>query len=93
MGPMVSYNAISGISTMRFTAYIATGATPTSNQADAAETDGISWHALSELPRLAMEGHIQDGPSLTALCYMLSIGGITNASSPGPIGQDGRDWR
>jgi 8-oxo-dGTP pyrophosphatase MutT (NUDIX family) len=71
--PMVSYNAISGISTMRFTAYSATAARPAARPADKTEASRIQWHSLSNIPNLAGRGELQDGPSLTALLVYLGL--------------------
>ncbi len=71
--PMTAYNALSGISDMRFTAFVATGAEHVGPPADHGEASRVEWVPLAEVPKLAAEGQIQDGPSLTALTYYLAV--------------------
>jgi 8-oxo-dGTP pyrophosphatase MutT (NUDIX family) len=69
---LVSYNALSGISDMRFTAYLARGATYIGEPADPSESSRVGWLPLDEVPRVMRDGMISDGPSLTALAYYLA---------------------
>src|SRR5260221_468540 len=71
--PMTGYNALSGISDMRFTAFVASGAERVGPPADHGESSRVEWVQLAEVPKLAGEGQIQDGPSLTALMYYLAV--------------------
>jgi 8-oxo-dGTP pyrophosphatase MutT (NUDIX family) len=71
--PMISYNALSGISTMRFTIYLGADATEIGPVPDGDEAATREWLPLSEVPRLAKGGLIQDGPSLTAVTYLLAV--------------------
>jgi len=71
--PMTEYNALSGISDMRFTTFVATGATFAGPPADHSESSKVEWVPLAEIPKLAADGQIQDGPSLTALTYYLAV--------------------
>ncbi|MFC0527211.1 NUDIX hydrolase [Phytohabitans kaempferiae] len=71
--PLTSYNALSGISTMRFNAFLATEVIPTGEPVDKSESTRIEWIPLPEVPKLAAAGQITDGPSLTALSYYLGI--------------------
>jgi 8-oxo-dGTP pyrophosphatase MutT (NUDIX family) len=69
--PMISYNAISSISTMRFAAYVAVadqhGRIAPSDNSESAK---VKWIRLVDVSALIHSGQIQDGPSLTALaCY------------------------
>lgn len=70
--PLVVYNALSGISTMQFTAFLVTAADHVGHP-DAAESVQVNWVALADIPKLAAEGQISDGPSLTALSYYLGV--------------------
>jgi 8-oxo-dGTP pyrophosphatase MutT (NUDIX family) len=79
--PMISYNALSGISTMRFTAYLAIGSSRAGRPADRTETSRVEWHPLAEIPTLGRAGELQDGPSLTALSYYLASTESTHPSS------------
>jgi len=71
--PMTAYNALSGISDMRFTAFIASGAVRVGPPADRGESSKVEWISLAAVPKLAAQGEIQDGPSLTALAYYLAV--------------------
>lgn len=71
--PMTTYNAISGIGNMRFTAYLATDPTHISDPADQAEATRVEWHPIADIAKLTAAGHIPDGPSITALSYYLGI--------------------
>jgi 8-oxo-dGTP pyrophosphatase MutT (NUDIX family) len=70
--PMISYNAISGISTMRFTAYLATGAILQGDPTDGAESLDVSWVPIADVLGLAKSGQLQDGPTLTSLSYFFA---------------------
>jgi 8-oxo-dGTP pyrophosphatase MutT (NUDIX family) len=71
--PLTAYNAISGISDMRFTAFAASGAELIGPPRDHGESSQVEWVPLASVPKLAAEGEIQDGPSLTALTYFLAV--------------------
>ena len=71
--PMTAYNALSGISDMRFTAFLAEGAERIGPPSDPGESSQVEWVPLADVPRLAAQGQIQDGPSLTALTYYLAV--------------------
>jgi len=71
--PMTRYNALSGISDMQFTAFIASGARRIGPPTDHSESSRVEWIQLAEIPKLAAEGQIHDGPSLTALMYYLAV--------------------
>jgi len=78
--PMVTYNALSGISTMRYSVFAATGTTHVGDAVDTAENARVEWVPLADVPRMAPRGEIVDGPSLTALSYYLGI--HTRAATP-----------
>ncbi len=71
--PMIAYNALSGISDMRFTAFLAEGAERIGPPSDPGESSQVEWVPLADVPRLAAQEQIQDGPSLTALTYYLAV--------------------
>jgi 8-oxo-dGTP pyrophosphatase MutT (NUDIX family) len=71
--PMTAYNALSGISTMRFTSYHASDCTRIGEPTDVTESSKVEWVPLGDIPDLASKGQISDGPSLTALTYYLGI--------------------
>jgi hypothetical protein len=69
---MIAYNALSGISDMRFTAFAASGAQRIGPPADPSESSRVEWVPLAGVPKLAAEGQIQDGPTLTSLMYYIA---------------------
>ena len=69
---LIGYNALSGISTMRFTAFHATECTYIGPPTDASESTRVEWHTADEVIKLITNGQIPDGPSLTALSYYLA---------------------
>jgi 8-oxo-dGTP pyrophosphatase MutT (NUDIX family) len=71
--PMIAYNALSGISDMRFTAFLASDTERVGPPADRGESSRVEWVPLAAVPGLAAQGQIQDGPSLTALTYYLAV--------------------
>jgi 8-oxo-dGTP pyrophosphatase MutT (NUDIX family) len=71
--PMTGYNALSGISDMRFTAFIAEGAERIGPPGDPSEASKVGWVPLAEVATLAASGQIQDGPSLVALTYYMAV--------------------
>lgn len=71
--PLTTYNAISGIGDMRFSAYLATDVERIGDPVDQDEAARVEWHALADIPKLAAAGQLPDGPSLTALSYYLGI--------------------
>lgn len=71
--PLITYNALSGISTIQFHAFLAKGAVAAGEFTDKAEVSRIEWIPLADVPKLAAAGQISDGPSLTALSYYLGI--------------------
>lgn len=71
--PLTSYNALSGISTMRFSSFLVTGAELVGKPADRSESSRVEWVPLADVPKLARDGQITDGPSLTALSYYLGM--------------------
>jgi 8-oxo-dGTP pyrophosphatase MutT (NUDIX family) len=70
--PMVSYNAISGISTMRFTSYIGNQPVRLGSHSDTSESLRVEWVSLNEVAELIRSGGIEDGPSITALAVLLA---------------------
>lgn len=71
--PLTAYNALSGISDMRFSVFIASDAEHIGPPPDHGESSRVEWIPFSEVPKLAAGGQIQDGPSLTALAYYMAI--------------------
>jgi 8-oxo-dGTP pyrophosphatase MutT (NUDIX family) len=73
MAPLVTYNVLSGISTMRYAAFLAGDVTHIGEPSDRAETSRVEWIPLAQVPELAAAGHIVDGPTLTLVSYYLGI--------------------
>jgi 8-oxo-dGTP pyrophosphatase MutT (NUDIX family) len=70
---LVSYNALSGISNLRFISFCATEVSHVGDPSDASEASRVEWIPLLEVPALVMKGKIVDGPSLLALTHYLSM--------------------
>ena len=69
---LVAYNALSGISSMRFTTYLATEPHHVGPPRDINEAERILWHDLSSIPDMIARGEISDGPSITALSFYMA---------------------
>jgi 8-oxo-dGTP pyrophosphatase MutT (NUDIX family) len=69
--PMTSYNALSGISTMRFSSFHATESTRIGPPSDPSESSRVEWIPIDDVIKLVTEGEVADGPSLTAISYYL----------------------
>ena len=70
---MTEYYALSGLSTMHFTSFYITGCSHIGPPTDPSESSRVEWIPTASVPKLAEEGQITDGPSLTALSYYLGI--------------------
>jgi hypothetical protein len=57
---------------MRFTAFAASGAQWIGPPTDPSESSRVEWVPLAGVLKLAAEGQIQDGPSLTSLMYYIA---------------------
>ena len=68
---LVEYDAIPGLSTMHFTAWVSTGARRTAEPSPE-ETSEVKWHTFVEVARLLREGGVHDGPSFTILNYFMA---------------------
>jgi 8-oxo-dGTP pyrophosphatase MutT (NUDIX family) len=68
---LVVYHPLSGISTMTYTVFHATGVTEV-GEPDADEADRVSWFTAAEARALLAKGLVPDGPSLTALSFYLA---------------------
>jgi 8-oxo-dGTP pyrophosphatase MutT (NUDIX family) len=62
ISPLTGYDAISGIGDMRFTAFVATEMVRFGDPADKAEATRVEWHRLADVPKLAADGQLSDGP-------------------------------
>ncbi|MBT8226852.1 MAG: NUDIX hydrolase [Dactylosporangium sp.] len=71
--PLLEYHPNSGISSMRYSLFLATEVVATGATADPAESSQVAWIPLADIPALARDGQIPDGPSLTALMYYLTV--------------------
>ncbi|HEV2088364.1 MAG TPA: NUDIX hydrolase [Cryptosporangiaceae bacterium] len=70
--PLVEYNPLSGLSTMRYSAFVASEPEYVGSPDDD-ETSRVTWVPLDAVPELAVTGEITDGPSLLILSYYLAI--------------------
>jgi 8-oxo-dGTP pyrophosphatase MutT (NUDIX family) len=72
LSPLVEYNNLSGISTMRYHVFLATDVAQV-GRPDEAEASRVQWTPVADLPQLVADGQVVDGPSLTALLYYLAV--------------------
>lgn len=79
---MTEYNALSGLSTMHFTSFYITECTQIGAPSDPSESSRVEWVPTGAVRKLATEGLISDGPSLTALSYYLGIHRHTLTGNP-----------
>jgi 8-oxo-dGTP pyrophosphatase MutT (NUDIX family) len=73
MRKMLTYNALSGISDMRFTAFVTSDPERVGPPTDRGESSRVEWVPLNAVRELAARGQIPDGPSLAALTYYLAV--------------------
>jgi 8-oxo-dGTP pyrophosphatase MutT (NUDIX family) len=71
--PMTTYSPLTGICSQRYRLFVAYGAERVARPIADGESTRIEWISLTDVPRLAAEGLIPDGPSLTALTYFLAV--------------------
>jgi len=69
---LTSYNALSGLSTMRFTTFHATECAYIGPPVDVSESTRVEWFDATEVLKMISSGQVQDGPSLTALSFYLA---------------------
>ena len=73
-GPMrhqVTYNVANGITDHRFHIYLAEGAERIGDPVDDIEAERVEWVGRARLPGLVTGGGVPDGPTLTALLWLL----------------------
>jgi 8-oxo-dGTP pyrophosphatase MutT (NUDIX family) len=69
--PLLDYNPMNGISAHRFRTFLCTAADHIGPPTDTSESIRVEWVPLADVPRLAADGHLKDGPSITGLSYYL----------------------
>ncbi|MFD9593941.1 NUDIX domain-containing protein [Kitasatospora sp. NPDC059973] len=69
--PLLGFNAMSGISTMRFHAFHMTGCTRIGEPTDRSEATRVEWVAEEDVVELLAAGEVPEGASLAALSYFL----------------------
>jgi 8-oxo-dGTP pyrophosphatase MutT (NUDIX family) len=82
-GPMsllFTYFPSIGLLDQRFNIFLADGAEHAGEPLDSSESDRVEWMPLADLPALMRGGEIRDGYSLTALLWLLQLGGPAQAS-------------
>ena len=67
--PMMEYNPLAGISSMHYTTFVASEADLLGPLPDTNEVSRVEWVPLADVPKLASDGQIPDGPSLLMLSY------------------------
>ena len=70
--PLLTYNTLSGITSLAMHTFLVSGAERIGPAADRREAARVDWVPLDRLLGLVRDGQIVDGPSLTALMYMLA---------------------
>jgi 8-oxo-dGTP pyrophosphatase MutT (NUDIX family) len=71
LAELTVYHPLSGISTMTYTVFHATGVRHV-GEPEADEADRVAWFSPDEVRALLGEGQVPDGPSLTALGFYLA---------------------
>lgn len=71
--PLITYNVLAGISSLRMNTFLATDLTRTGPASDHLEASHVEWVPVERIPSLARDGQISDGVSLTALTYFLMV--------------------
>ena len=74
--PLVHFQPTNGLSDQVFHIFIAAGATHVGPPADPGESERIEWVPLDDVRALVAREEMQDGLSLTAVCYALATGAI-----------------
>lgn len=72
--PMVSFHPANGTTDIRFDLFHATGARYVGEPTDPTEAERVEWLAVPEVRRVALEGEMLDGLSLTAVTYAFTAG-------------------
>lgn len=70
---LTGYDAANGITDLRYTSFLVTGLSRVGEPEDRSESSRIAWVPLTEVPKLAAAGELDDGAALTALSYYLGI--------------------
>jgi 8-oxo-dGTP pyrophosphatase MutT (NUDIX family) len=70
---MADYNPLAGISSMEYRAFVAKPAEHVGRPPDPSESSKVEWIPLADVPKLARDGLIPDGPSLLMLSYYLGV--------------------
>jgi 8-oxo-dGTP pyrophosphatase MutT (NUDIX family) len=76
MRPLVRYQPTNGLSDQAFHIFLAEGATYVGEPTDPGESERIEWVPIDEVRSLITRGEMQDGLSLTAICYALATAAI-----------------
>jgi 8-oxo-dGTP pyrophosphatase MutT (NUDIX family) len=74
--PLFAYQPTNGLSDQRFHIFLAKGATYIGAPTDPGEAERIEWVPVAELRRIAREGEMPDGLSLTAVLYAIAFDAI-----------------
>jgi 8-oxo-dGTP pyrophosphatase MutT (NUDIX family) len=69
--PLITYNALSGLSSMEMHTFLATDVIEAGPITDEIESTRVEWIPLDQIHRLTAKREIVDGPSLTGLMYYL----------------------
>lgn len=69
----ITFHPSNGLSDQTFHIFVADGATHVGEPTDPGESERVEWVAVDEVRRLAAEGAVTDGLSLTALSHWLAF--------------------
>jgi 8-oxo-dGTP pyrophosphatase MutT (NUDIX family) len=73
--PILSYAPINGAGDQWFHLFRAAGATHEGPPVDAGESERIEWVPIADLRTIVVDGLVTDGLTLTALLWLLGLGG------------------
>ena len=73
---LIAYQPTNGLSDQRFHLFVADGATYVGEPTDPGEAERIEWVPVDEVRRIARDGEMPDGLSLTAVLYAIAFDAI-----------------
>jgi 8-oxo-dGTP pyrophosphatase MutT (NUDIX family) len=71
--PLIAYQPTNGLSDQRFHLFVADGATYVGEPTDPGEAERIEWVPVDDVRRIARDGEMPDGLSLTAVLYAIAF--------------------
>jgi 8-oxo-dGTP pyrophosphatase MutT (NUDIX family) len=71
--PLIAYQPTNGLSDQRFHLFVSEGAAHVGEPTDPGESERVEWVPVEEVRRIAREGEMPDGLSLTAVLYAIAF--------------------